>query len=102
MNAFGKLELFITGADGALWEIYQTAPSNGWSHWYSHGKPPGLAFTSDPTITSSQDGRLELFVIGGGDLRGCYDGALWHKWQLRNIDDPTIHNWSGWYSHGTP
>src|SRR2546429_4837607 len=57
--------------------------------------PPGLAFTSDPTITSSQDGRLELFVIGGSDLRGGYDGALWHKWQLQKIDDPTIHKWSG-------
>lgn len=91
MNAFGKLELFVVARDGSLWEIYQTAASNGWSNWYSHGG--GLA--SRPTLTSSQDGRLELFVIGT-------DSALWHIWQVQNIDDSTISNWSAWFSHGTP
>jgi hypothetical protein len=95
MDAFGKLELLVVGADGALWQINQVAPSDGWSDWFSHGQPPGVALTGSPTLTSSNDGRLELFVIGA-------DGALWHIWQLQKIDNPTINNWSGWFSHGTP
>ncbi len=43
-NAQGRLELFAAASDGALWHIWQTAPSNGWSAWTSHGKPPGVTF----------------------------------------------------------
>jgi hypothetical protein len=35
----GRLELFVVGADGNLWHRWQTAASNGWSAWTSHGHP---------------------------------------------------------------
>ena len=35
----GRLELFVVGRDGALWHKWQTAASNGWSAWASHGHP---------------------------------------------------------------
>ncbi len=87
----GRLEVFCIGKDGQLWHIWQTAPSNGWSDWTSHGKPPGVDLEPVvPTVAPSADGRLELFVIGK-------DKALWHIWQ-------TVPNngWSDWTSHGSP
>jgi hypothetical protein len=91
----GRLELFVVAADGALWHRWQTNVMNPdqWSSWFSHGRPPGsplLVSTSAPTLTASQDGRLELFVVAS-------DGALWHIWQTQ-----VNNGWSPWFSHGTP
>ena len=36
-DADGRLEVFARGTDNALWHIWQTAPSNGWSSWASLG-----------------------------------------------------------------
>jgi Pro-kumamolisin, activation domain len=36
----GRLELFVVGADGALWHVWQTAVNNGWTAPFSHGTPP--------------------------------------------------------------
>jgi len=36
-DADGRLELFVRGADGAVWHKWQTAPNNGWSGWASMG-----------------------------------------------------------------
>ena len=83
-NKDGRLEVFTRGTDGALWHIWQTAPSNGWSGWGSLGG--GL--TSDPCLVSNADGRLEVFVRGT-------DNALWHKWQTAPSN-----GWSGWASLG--
>jgi hypothetical protein len=33
----GRLELFVRGNDGALWHLWQTAPSGAWSEWLPHG-----------------------------------------------------------------
>lgn len=41
LNAQGRLELFAVGTNGSLSQIWQTAPSQGWSDWLTHGKPPG-------------------------------------------------------------
>jgi hypothetical protein len=40
-SADGRLEMFAVATDGALWHQWQTAQSNGWSTWVSHGPPPG-------------------------------------------------------------
>jgi acylphosphatase len=69
-NADGRLEVFVMGADGGLWHIWQTAPNNGWSGWSSLGG----VMTEGPIAGRNQDGRLEVFVKGT-------DGALWHTWQ---------------------
>lgn len=70
-NADGRLELFCRGADRALWNQWQPAPSKGpWSGW----NPLGGGLSSDPVVATNLDGRLEVFVVG-------FDGALWHKWQ---------------------
>ena len=36
-GADGRLELFLTGADGNIYHAWQTQASNGWSAWVSEG-----------------------------------------------------------------
>ena len=36
-NGDGRIEVFVRGDDSALWHIWQTAPSNGWSTWATLG-----------------------------------------------------------------
>ncbi|HEX8103237.1 MAG TPA: C1 family peptidase [Solirubrobacteraceae bacterium] len=79
----GRLEVFARGSDKALWHIWQTAPSNGWSGWASMG-----GIIDQPVIARNADGRLEVFVIGA-------DHALWHIWQTAPNN-----GWSGWASMG--
>lgn len=89
-SADGRLELFMTAADGNIWHRWQTAASNGWSAWTSETSA-GCGFTdAAPGLGRSGDGRLELFAVGR-------DGALWHKCQTR-----ASNRWSGWTSHGHP
>ncbi len=91
-SADGRLEVFATGLDGALWHIWQTTPNGGWSNWLSHGKPPGTTLNSlwHPVIAPNTEGRLELFAVGN-------DKALWHIWQIAPNG-----GWSSWTPHGTP
>jgi hypothetical protein len=42
LNSAGRLELFVAGTNNELWHIWQTAPNQGWSSWYSRGKPAGF------------------------------------------------------------
>ncbi len=82
-NADGRLEIFARGGDGAVWHMWQTAPSNGWSGWYSLGGWIDLL-----KVASNDDGRMEVFARGG-------DAAVWHMWQTAPSN-----GWSGWYSLG--
>jgi acylphosphatase/peptidoglycan hydrolase-like protein with peptidoglycan-binding domain len=83
-NQDGRLEVFARGTDGALWQIWQTAPNNGWSGWAS----PGGGIQGPIAVGRNADGRLEVFVRGN-------DGALWHIWQTAPNN-----GWSGWSSLG--
>jgi hypothetical protein len=73
-NLDGRLEVFVLGADGALWHIWQNAPNGTWSNWASLSKPPTTAIAGPPSVAQNKDGRLELLV-------NANDGALWHIWQ---------------------
>ncbi|HYX48659.1 MAG TPA: hypothetical protein VE843_02885 [Ktedonobacteraceae bacterium] len=88
-NDDGRLEVFATGADNALWHIWQLAPNGSWSTWTSLGKPTdqGLGQIS---VHVNDDGRLEVFTIGA-------DNALWHIWQLAPNG-----SWSTWKSLDKP
>jgi Subtilase family len=79
----GRLEVFVRGSDKAVWHIWQTAPSNGWSGWASLG-----GWVDIVTSARNADGRLELFVRGS-------DHAVWHQWQTAPNN-----GWSGWASLG--
>lgn len=83
-NQDGRSEAFARGTDNALWHIWQTAPSNGWSGWASLGG----VITSKVAVGKNADGRMEAFVRGT-------DGALWHARQTAPNN-----GWSGWASRG--
>ena len=71
-NADGRLELFVVGDDTRVYQIWQTAPNNGWSRWAN-----GCRWTSwyaMPAGTNNADGRLEIFLRGN-------DTQLYHAWQ---------------------
>jgi len=63
-----SLDLFVRGADGALWWKHWNGTTLRWSTWTSLGG--GL--TSDPAAMSMQGGLIDVFARGG-------DGALWVK-----------------------
>lgn len=89
-NADGRLELFITGNDGNLYHIWQTAPNGTWSSWLSHGQPSSSTQFGFPTLALNSDGRLELFISGE-------DGNLYQLSQTTPGG-----TWSGWSSFGQP
>src|SRR6266568_790517 len=74
-NKDGRLEVLVSGHDGALWHIWQTVPGSVWGNWDSLGTPPNIAINLSPFVSKNADGRLEAFVNGS-------DGALWHCWQV--------------------
>src|SRR6266704_3214060 len=74
-NKDGRLEVLVSGHDGALWHIWQTVPGSVWSNWDSLGTPPNIAINSSPFVSKNDDARLEPFVNGS-------DGTLWHCWQV--------------------
>src|SRR5207244_5737191 len=63
-NKDGRLEVLVSGHDGALWHIWQTVPGNGWGNWDSLGTPPNIAINSSPFVSENDDGRLEAFANG--------------------------------------
>ena len=86
-GADGRLELFLTGADGNIYHAWQTQASNGWSAWVSEGSAGG-GFdnfgAAAPGLGRNGDGRLELFAV-------ARDGNLYHKWQTA-----AGNGWSSW------
>ncbi|MFE0463517.1 hypothetical protein ACFW1A_30115 [Kitasatospora sp. NPDC058965] len=80
-----RLDLFATGTDGNIYQKYWTS-GGGWTGWQNFGTPPGgVASGASPAVTSSGNGRLDLFVRGTA-------GAIWHIYYSGA--------WSGWQSLG--
>ncbi|MCD4669258.1 MAG: hypothetical protein K8S14_02300 [Actinomycetia bacterium] len=99
-NQDGRLEVFATGRDGALWHIYQPKPNKGpWPGWSSLGKPTSISVLDNPVIFNNQDGRLEVFVTGyTGGATTYMGGDLWHISQSKPSKGP----WTGWENLGSP
>ena len=86
LNTDGRLEVFVRGADNAVWNNWQTRPSAGpWSGWHSLGG----GIQGAPAAARNSDGRLELFARG-------MDGQLFNNWQPAPSSGP----WSGWHPLG--
>lgn len=95
-NEDGRLEVFSAATDGKLWQIWQTAPNGGWSHWESRGAPDakGIELTHQmagrsAVVGNNQDGRLEVCVVASGTL-WCIEQTRpnngWGLWQA--LDAP--------------
>ena len=82
----GWLEIFVRGANNALWHKWQDPPNGQWSGWESLG---GI-LTSDPVVIQNHWNGREVFVRGT-------DNGVHHIWQ-----DRPRGNWSGWEGLGLP
>ena len=85
-NADGRLEVFALAGSGAVWHVWRTAPSNGWSAWAWMDGPSLLTIK----VASNADGRLEVFGTG-------LDNKIWHIWQTAPSN-----GWSDWTLLFTP
>jgi Domain of unknown function (DUF1906)/Repeat of unknown function (DUF346) len=83
-NADGRLEVFASGANNALYHIWQTSPGGAWAGWDSLAG----TLTGDPAAVQNADGRLEVFTRGANN-------ALYHIWQTSPGGA-----WAGWGSLG--
>lgn len=74
MNSDGRLEVFVVGANHAVWHNWQSSPgsSNSWTQFESLSGI--IDVNTSPAVERNSDNRLELFVIGADD-------AVWHKSQ---------------------
>jgi hypothetical protein len=74
-NNTGRVDVFVRGADGAIWQDTWTTAWSGWTR-------VGGSATSAPSATSRGTNRIDLFVRGtdGGIRRATNDGAGWSGW----------------------
>ena len=87
----GRLEVFVTGGNHAVWHRWQLAKNDGWSEWNSLGKPDGQAATTSPAVTLLPDSRLAAFVTAGGTV-----------WQTSQQQPLITSDWWTWFSLGQP
>jgi hypothetical protein len=83
-NADGRLEVFTIDSQGALWQIWQTSPGGGWSHWSSLDGPSAPQTVGFARVAKNADGRLEVFVWDK-------DNVPWQIWQTTPNG-----TWSSW------
>lgn len=85
-NPNGDQDLIISGSDGNLWQLVQTAPNAGFGSWNSIGKPSGVNL-SFPTCGYNQDGAITLYALGS-------DGNIWYTYQTDSNG-----TWSGTWTN---
>jgi hypothetical protein len=73
-NKDGRLELFATAKGyAAVWHCRQRYP-DGYAPWKLLGTPAKYVITSAPVAAQNKDGRVEVFVIAGGqDVWHCQE-----------------------------
>lgn len=72
-NQDGRFQVFVRGADEALWTTAQETPNGLWGRWESLGKGGTLGVT-EPAAIADAEGRLVVLVRGK-------DGSLWSRRQ---------------------
>lgn len=88
-NRDGRLEVFVTGANGSMLHAYdQGSPPDAVPYELSPPYPMGGPCAGPPNVATNDDGRLELFCV-------ATSGALIHTFQVA----PNAH-WSGFFSLG--
>jgi hypothetical protein len=86
-NGDGKLELFGTGTDGAVWTRWQTNPGAGpWAPWTSIG-----GYVTSAPVTEIISGTLGVCAIYTSETSG-----LEYSYCNRHTQ-PYGSPWSGWF-----
>lgn len=82
----GKINVFVKGADGRLWEKW--FDGHGWvGTWNNLG---GDRVNSSMSAISWGNGHVDLFQTAS-------DGTIWHRYYL-----PDANGWRGWEGLGRP
>jgi hypothetical protein len=80
-NGDGRLEVFYTSVNQAIYHLWQVAPNSGWSTDAALGTGN---FAKQLCAATNFDGRLEAFYVGTND-------EIYHNWQK----SPGGGDWSG-------
>jgi hypothetical protein len=74
-NADGRLEVFVTWADGTMYHIWQVVPNGGWSNWAQMS--PVASVGNTISVGKNSNGTLET-IFRYSTERNC----IQHQWQL--------------------
>src|SRR5205823_1296577 len=85
--------LFACGKDGAIWNISQTSPNEGWGEWQTRGRPADDFIVADIAAGQTKDGRLDVHVTNRSDR------FLRHTWQTHTND---VWYGDGWDDSSAP
>ena len=88
----GRLEVFVTSGDQAVWHRWQTSPgSDDWSDWESLGKPGGRLAEGAVALTLRPDGQVMAVATANGTV-----------WQASSPGRESQAHWPAWSSVGRP
>lgn len=68
-----NLNIFITGADGVVWQSTWDRSGNGWADWSPVRTESKFAPGAPITAIARDDGHMDLFISDT-------DGAIWSTW----------------------
>jgi hypothetical protein len=83
-----RIDVFVRGTDGAIWQRTTTNKGSSWSGWTSRGGQ--IPVNTVPAACSWTSGRVDLFANGT-------DGQLWWKYTTNGGS-----SWTGWQALGRP
>jgi hypothetical protein len=94
----GRLDLFVTGRDAALWHRWSGDGGTGFSGWESLGRPPG-GLTCTPAAVSWAPNRIDVFGRGADTAlwHTWWDGAQWASWESLGgslTSSPSVASWT--------
>jgi hypothetical protein len=87
----GRLSVFGTGSDGAIYQSTQVSQGGAWSSYSSLGSPANVRLTKSPVVAISANGALVVFA----QAVNLNDNALWIR-QQSAAGGP----WMDWVSLG--
>ena len=90
--ADGRLEVFVTSGDQAVWHRWQASLGpDDWSDWESLGKPGGQPAEGPVALTWLPDGQIMTVVTADGTV-----------WQANSPGREPQAHWPAWSSLGRP
>lgn len=81
-NSDGTLIVFYVGVGRDVLYTQQTSPSGGWTPWTRLSNTNGAITGRSLAVAQNQDGRLELFLVGTGNIASPNGGDLLRTSQI--------------------
>jgi hypothetical protein len=91
-NNDGRLEVFATASDGAVWHRWQRVGGGGWADWSSLGSADEDKFPDGLAVAANADGGLVLVATLGPRSAPPFEWGLWQ--QVQTTPDGIWYSWS--------